>query len=79
MDYISRSQFLLQQGTFVADAAYFCGESTPVLTRVGKPVLPRGYDYDSINADVILKSDVKDHRLVLPDGMSYAVLVLPAG
>ena len=77
MDYISRSQFLLQQGRFVADAAYFCGESSPVVTRIGNPPLPAGFDYDSINRDVILKSSVKDGRLLLPDGMSYAVLVLP--
>jgi hypothetical protein len=78
MDYLARSQFLLQQGRFVADAAYFCGESCPVVTRIGTPPLPKGYDYDSINADVLLnKATVKDGRLVLADGMSYAVLVLP--
>jgi hypothetical protein len=77
LDYVSRSQFLLQQGKFVADAAYFCGESAPVVTRVGNPPLPNGFDYDSINADVLLKASVQNGRLTLPDGMSYAVLVLP--
>ncbi len=78
MDYISRSQFLLQQGRFVADVAHFSGESTPGFTRTAAVAVPRGYDYDGVNAEVLLKSSVKDHRLVLPDGMNYALLVLPA-
>ena len=37
-----------------------------------------GYDYDVVNSDVILnRMKVKDGRIVLPDGMSYGVLVLP--
>ena len=42
--------------------------------------LGRGYDYDVTNSDVILnRLSVKDGRLVLPDGTSYAILVLPSG
>jgi hypothetical protein len=78
IDYVSRCQFLLQQGRFVADAAYFCGESAPVDMRVGNPPLPPGYDYDAINADVLLhRATVNNGRLRLPDGVSYTVLVLP--
>ncbi len=78
LDYISRCQFLLQQGHAVADAAYFCGESAPVEMRPDKPALPAGYDYDAINADVLLhRAEMKDGRLTLPGGASYAVLVLP--
>jgi hypothetical protein len=78
LDYVARCQFLLQQGRAVADAAYFCGESAPVEMRVGDPVLPAGYDYDAINADVLLhRAAVKNGRLTLPDGMSYAALILP--
>jgi hypothetical protein len=78
--YVARSQFLLQQGHFVADAAYFCGESTPVEMRVdqGEFALPAGYDYDGINADVLLHhAKIKNGRLVLNSGMSYRVLILP--
>ena len=76
IDYLSRSQYLLQQGKPVSDIAYFCGQSAPVLSRVGKN--PDGYNDDSINTDVLLNhASVKDHRLVLDDGVSYAVLVLP--
>jgi alpha-L-rhamnosidase len=38
-----------------------------------------GYAYDSINADALLRLvSVRDGRIVLPGGASYAVLVLPA-
>jgi hypothetical protein len=43
------------------------------------PASPEGYDYDYINADVLINRMTvsSDGRLILPDGMSYAVLVLP--
>ena len=78
IDYITHCQFLLQQGRAVADAAYFTGESVPVEMRVGDPALPAGYDYDAINADVLLHgATVKNGRITLPSGASYAVLILP--
>jgi hypothetical protein len=78
LSYISHCQFLLQQGHAVADAAYFTGESAPVETRALDPSLPKGYDYDDINADVLRHgATVKDGRINLPGGASYAVLVLP--
>jgi hypothetical protein len=78
IDYISHCQFLLQQGRAVADAAYFTGESAPVEMRVGNPALPAGYDYDAINADVLLHgAAVKNGRITLASGASYAVLILP--
>jgi hypothetical protein len=42
------------------------------------PEIPKGYAYDYINAEVIMdRVSVKDGRFVLPDGMSYKVMVLP--
>ncbi len=78
MSYLARCQFLLQQGTFVADAVYFCGEGAPVGLRAGPPELPDGYDYDVCNAEVILtRMSTRNGRLTLPGGLSYRVLVLP--
>ena len=74
---------MLQQGLFVADLAYLLNEgapSTPPIWGPGtQPAPPEGYDYDFVNADVLLNrmSVADDGRLVLPDGMSYRVLVLP--
>ena len=78
--YISRCSHLLQQGRFVADVLYSCGENSPneSLQPSGRMVLPRGYDYDVCDPQVILtRLRVEDGRLVLPDGMSYRLLVLP--
>jgi (4-O-methyl)-D-glucuronate---lignin esterase len=78
IDYITRCQFLLQQGHAVEDAAYFDGQSAPVETRVGNPPLPPGYDYDAVDADVLLHgATMKDGRLTLASGANYAVLILP--
>ena len=78
IDYISHCQFLLQQGRAVADAAYFTGESAPVEMRAGNPPLPAGYDFDAINADVLLHgATVKNGRITLASGASYTVLILP--
>ncbi|HZT21875.1 MAG TPA: glycosyl hydrolase, partial [Verrucomicrobiae bacterium] len=78
IDYISRCQFLLQQGRYVADAAYFDGQSAPVEMRAGHPPLPPGYEWDAIDADVLMHhATVKNHRLHLDSGASYAVLILP--
>ena len=78
VDYIRRCNYLLQQGKMVNDIAYFIGEDAPKMTGIRNPELPKGYSYDYINAEVILERlSVKNGRLVLPDGMSYRLLVLP--
>ena len=78
IDYQRRCSVMLQTGKHVADVAYFIGEDTPKMAGIREPALPAGYDFDYINADVIEKRlTVKDGRLVLPDGMSYRLLVLP--
>jgi len=76
--YLKRCNFMLQQGRYAADAAYFIGEDAPKMTGECDPELPFGYSYDYINAEVILnKLSVKNGKLVLPDGISYSILVLP--
>ena len=78
VDYLRRCQHLLQQGKYVADVCYFIGEDVPKMTGTRNPELPKGYSYDYINAEVILKRlTVKDGRLMLPDGMNYGLMVLP--
>lgn len=80
--YLTRNSYMLQQGLFVADVAYYYGEDGPVTTPGWKnfqPEAPEGYSFDWINSEVLLtRMTVKDGRLMLPDGMSYRVLVLPA-
>lgn len=80
LSYINRCQFMLQQGLFVADVCYYYGDHVPNFARLKRSdparVLP-GFDYDVISAEALIERvSVKDGRLVLPDGMSYRVLVL---
>lgn len=77
-DYLRRCQHLLQQGKYAADVCYFIGENTPIMTGVRNPELPDGYSYDYINAEVIMdRLSVKDGKFILPDGMTYSLMVLP--
>ncbi|WP_029906779.1 glycosyl hydrolase [Prevotella sp. 10(H)] len=76
--YLKRTNFMLQQGLNVADVAYFIGEDAPKMTGITDPALPRGYQFDYINAEVIEKyMTVKDGLLTLPHGTQYRILVLP--
>jgi hypothetical protein len=78
--YLSRCQYLLQQGLFAADLLYFEGENAPVESPAPAaldPAPPQGYDWDTIDAEAILqRTRVENGRIVLPDGMSYRVFVL---
>jgi hypothetical protein len=77
--YLKRVNFMLQQGLNVADVAYFIGEDAPKMTGIADPELPKGYQFDYINAEVIEKSmTVKNGLLTLPHGTQYKILVLPA-
>lgn len=94
MDYLARSQFLLRQGHFVADVLYFIGEDTPDgaqyvrpnaspdanprIASYDSPAISAGYDFDLVNADVLLhRSRVIDGAIVLESGASYRILVIP--
>lgn len=89
--YMGRCQYLLQQGDFVGDFLYFVGEGATRYVpgrEFLNPPLPFGFDYDGINAEVLLtRLSVRDGFLHLPtctpepnvpnnDGMNYRYLVL---
>ncbi len=74
-EYLSRCQYLLRQGSFIADICYLQPENSPQGFQSHKR---SGYDYDDCTAEVVLtRMSVRDGRIVLPDGMSYRLLVLP--
>ncbi|MEP0765591.1 MAG: hypothetical protein HRF45_03490 [Fimbriimonadia bacterium] len=80
-DYLSRCQYLLQSGEFVADVCVCTGEDEPQAYREemhGVAQVPEGYGFDYCTARVLMGATVKDGRLVLPGGMSYRLLALPA-
>jgi len=77
--YLSRCQFLLRQGRFVADLCYLRPEQPDQTYFSPDPPVPAGYKYDECSAAALLsRMSVRDGRLVLPDGMSYRLLVLPS-
>lgn len=78
IDYIKRCNLMLQQGLNIADIAYFIGEDVPKMTGKQDPETPPGYQFDYINAEVLLRdATMKNGRISLPHGSSYRVLVLP--
>lgn len=77
--FLTRCQYMLRQGHFVGDVCFYLGEQPPTLVppKHVDPSLGPGYDCDYCNAEVLLtRMSVKDGRVVLPDGMSYRLLVL---
>ncbi|MDD3038342.1 glycosyl hydrolase [Bacteroides sp.] len=76
--YIKRCNYMMRQGWYQADVAYFIGEDAPRMVGIMEPWIPAGYQFEHINAEVIIRDlSVKDGRLVLPHGVSFKVLVLP--
>ncbi len=75
--YMKRCNYMLQEGRYIADVAYFLGEDAPKMTGVRNPEIPKGYSYDYVNADVLMNAHVSDGKLVLQSGMEYSLLVLP--
>ena len=55
--YLARCSYLLQQGHFYADVAYFYGEEGPLTAVFGWKAIedaPEGYGFDFVNSDVVL-------------------------
>lgn len=78
LNYVKRCNYMLRQGLNMADVAYFIGEDVPKMTGIQDPALPLGYQFDYINAEVLLRdATVKDGLITLSHGTTYRVLVLP--
>jgi hypothetical protein len=82
--YLSRCQYMLRRGLPVADICYLVAEGAPQVFRApasalrGSPPDRLGWNFDACAPETLVADMfVRDGRLVLPDGMSYAVLVLP--
>jgi hypothetical protein len=74
-EYLSRCQYLLRQGTFVADVLYLRPEGAPQEYKWHER---NGFDYDDCTPEAALTGmSVRDGRIVLASGMSYRVLALP--
>ncbi|KQS36768.1 glycosyl hydrolase [Pedobacter sp. Leaf194] len=84
-DYVSRSQFLLQQGRNVADVLYLSPEGSPHVFKApdtdfeGEPYFPdkKGYGFDGCAPSQLYAAKVVNSRIVFPSGAGYKILVMP--
>jgi hypothetical protein len=77
--YLARCQYMLQRGVFAGDVCYYLGDRPPVIAppKAEDPALGPGYDFDYANTEALLtRMSVEGGRIVLPDGLSYRLLVL---
>ena len=77
LDYIARSQFLLQQGKNAADVLVFTGESSPNTAFLKPEIKQMGFDYDLIGANKLKDLTVKNGIIFSSVGNTYKLLVLP--
>ncbi len=77
LDYINRGQFLLQQGTTVADVLVFTGEASPNDALLVPQIKALGYDYDLVGANKIASLSVSEGLVCTEHGATYNALVLP--
>lgn len=76
--YIKRCNYMMRQGWYQADVAYFIGEDAPRMVGIMEPWISAGYQFEHMNAEVIMRDmTVKDGMLTLPHGVQFKVLVLP--
>ena len=77
-DYQARCAGLMRKGIPVIDLCVFAGDNAPVkLLTYRLPEIPEGYDFDVCTADALLsRMKACDGKIVLPNGMSYRMLVV---
>ena len=87
-DYQSRCSWMLQEGQFVAEALFWCGEWMPNgggddytggASHFGpeKVGLGAGYHWDVCSTKALLALTVRNGKVVAPGGVEYPLLVLP--
>jgi len=80
IDYMHRTQLVVQNGKFVGDVLFYYGDHVPNIFpfKHSDPaaVMP-GFDYDVTNETIFLQLKMKDGKIVVPGGIAYRVLVLP--
>ena len=82
IDYLSRSSYMLQAGKAANDIALFYGEESSMTAIYGNDfkLLPDGYRYDFVSADVVMNMlSVEDGALTTASGMNYKAIFLGRG
>jgi len=83
-DYVSRCQYILQQGRTVADILYLTPEGSPhVFVPPSSAILGdtigdrKRYNFDGVSPGQLMSAVAENNRIVFPSGASYEILVLP--
>lgn len=82
--YLGRCQYMLRQGNFVADVCSYVSNKNYTMWGRGEKWnnksslnLENGYSYDLIDSEALVnRMSVDNGNLVLPDGMTYKLLVV---
>lgn len=77
IDYVSRSQFLLQQGRIVADVCFLVDEDLGYRIPSEAITALRGYDFELCYPPVVREMTVRDGALSHPSGATFRLLVTP--
>lgn len=75
LSYLSRCQFMLQQGLPVMDVCMLTGDGVVAEFPRHPELRAAGYDYHGLTADVFQKATVENGQILLPSGMRYRLLV----
>ena len=78
LNYTTRAQYVLQQGLSVVDVCYYKGDNPASGIPDVYPIMPQGYKADVIGPDALNRFNIKENTIVLPDGMQYRLMILPA-
>ncbi len=78
--YVARCSYMLQEGKYVADVLYLKDEAISSGVNnynLNYPSTPFGYRWDITDVEALHKRlSVKNGKIVLPDGMTYSILVV---
>ena len=85
--YLTRCQYMLQQGRTVADILYLTPEGNPCVFRApGSAFINFGefledrktaYNFDGCPPSIFMQASVKDGKVTLPGGAEYSIVEMP--
>ena len=76
IDYLSRNQYMLQQGEYVADVLWYYGDHFE-RPPFDLDYFPKGYRFDYLNEEILqTKLSVKDGKINVKDAGGYRIILL---
>ena len=76
IDYLTRCQYMLQQGEFVADVLWYIGDELERPPFQTSP-FPEGHKYDLLNPEILhTRLSVHNGRIMVEDGGEYDLIML---